>query len=42
MEELNQVACESLCRENSLAPTLLGSILATIIALVLARCLGYL
>lgn len=42
MEELNQVACESLCRENGLFPTLIGSGLAAVIAFVLALCLGYL
>ena len=41
MEELNQVACENLCRENSLFPTVLGTGLAATVALVLALCLGY-
>lgn len=42
MEELNQVAGQGLCRDPSLYPTVLGSILAATIALVLALCLGYL
>lgn len=42
MEELNQIAGERFCREDSLFPTLLGTALATVIAFVLALCLGYL
>ena len=41
MEELNQVACENLCRERSFYPTMVGSGMAATIALVLAVCLGY-
>jgi hypothetical protein len=41
MEELNQVAGEGLCRDNSLYPAVFGSLLAMAIAFVLALCLGY-
>lgn len=42
MEELNQVAGQGICRDHSLYPTVFGSVLAAMIAFVLALCLGYL
>ena len=41
MEELNQIASQHLCREDTLFPTILGSVMAATVACVLAVCLGY-